>query len=165
MEGLEAMKFYLDHRSDKNPSTATILRLTELVLKLNSFIFDDQHYLQIKGVAMGPMLGPGFACVYVDYFEERLFQSNNGPLPRLFKRYIDDIIGVMIGTRDNLDTFLQFVSSFSPSLTFTWSISETSVNFLTSPFLLTLAAYPRPSITKRLIHTAIFSTPRVTHLM
>ena len=36
----------------------------------------------------------------------------------------------MISTRDNLDTFLQFVSSFSPSLKFTWSISETSVNFL-----------------------------------
>ena len=79
---------------------------------------------------MGSKLGPGFACVYVGYFEERLFQSYNGPLPRLYKRYIDDIIGVMIGTRDNLDTFLQFVSSFLPSLKFTWSISVTSVNFL-----------------------------------
>ena len=123
-EGLEAMQFYLDRRSDKNPSTATILRLTELVLKLSSFILDDQHYLQIKGVALGSKLGPGFVCVYVGYFEERLFQSYNGPLPRLYKRYIDDIKGVMIGTRDNLDTFLQFVSSFSPSLKFTWSISE-----------------------------------------
>ena len=52
-EGLEAMKFYLDRHSDKNPSTATILHLSELVLKLNSFIFDDQYYLQIKGAAIG----------------------------------------------------------------------------------------------------------------
>ena len=36
----------------------------------------------------------------------------------------------MIGPRDNLDTFLQFVSSFLPSLKFSWSISDTSVNFL-----------------------------------
>ena len=49
--------------------------------------------------------------------------------------------------------FLQFVSSFSPAPKFTWSISDTSAKFWTSPFLLTLATYP-PSITKRLIHTA-----------
>ena len=101
-----------------------------MVLKLNSFTFKGQHYLQIKGVAMGSKLGPGFACVYVGYFEEILSQSYNAPRPRLNKRYIDDIVGVMIGTHDDLNTFLQFVSSFSSSLKFTWSISDSSVNFL-----------------------------------
>ena len=38
-EGLDAIKYYLDRRSDKNPSTATILRLTELVLKTQQLHF------------------------------------------------------------------------------------------------------------------------------
>ena len=105
---------------------------------------------------MGSKLDLGFACVYVGYFEESLFQSYSGPLPRLYKRYIDDVIGVMIGTRDNLDTFPQFVSSFSPSLKFTWSISETSVNFLD----LTI------SVDSGRLSTSIYytATPQVTHL-
>lgn len=65
-EGLVALKYFLDQRREQSPSSATILRLTELVLTLNHFVFNSEHYLQIKGVAMGSKIGPGYACIVLD---------------------------------------------------------------------------------------------------
>jgi hypothetical protein len=129
-EGLQALQYYLDRRVDKTPSTAIILRLTELVLTLNNFTFHGEHYLQVKGVAMGSKIGPGFACIRVGYFEKQLFASYDGPTPTLYKRYIDDIVGAMSGSRESLQQFIDFMSNFTPSLKFTHTISDTSVCFL-----------------------------------
>ena len=51
--GLQAVNYFLDQRTVKESSTHTLVRLAELVLTLNAFSFDDQHYCQIGGVAMG----------------------------------------------------------------------------------------------------------------
>ena len=37
---------------------------------LNAFSFDDQHYRQIGGIAMGSRMGPNYACLFVGYIEE-----------------------------------------------------------------------------------------------
>jgi hypothetical protein len=129
-EGLAALRYHLERRTNKTPSTDTILRLTELVLNLNNFSFEDQHYLQTKGVAMGSKAGCGYACLFVGHFEERVLSSYTGAIPRLFKRYIDDVFGIMCGPREELDEFINFVANFSPSLKFTWQISTQTVNFL-----------------------------------
>ena len=51
--GLQALAYFLDQRAVKEPSTHTFVRLAELVVTLNAFSFDDQHYCQIGGVAIG----------------------------------------------------------------------------------------------------------------
>ena len=127
-EGLAALRYFLDRRSNQTPSTTTIVRLTELVLKLNHFVLNGEHYLQVKGVAMGSKIGPGYACIRVGHFEEQLFASYSGPKPVLYKRYIDDIVG--LGTHADLDHFVNYVANFDPTLKFTWNISDTSIDFL-----------------------------------
>ena len=52
-EGLQALKYFFNHRPIKKPSSETLLRLAELVLTLNCFSFGDNYYKQINGVAMG----------------------------------------------------------------------------------------------------------------
>ena len=52
-EGLQALKHFFDQRTVKEPSSETLLRLTELVLTLNCFSFAGNYYKQINGVAMG----------------------------------------------------------------------------------------------------------------
>ena len=42
--GLQALAYFLDQRTVKEPSTHTLVRLVELVLTLNAFSFDNQHY-------------------------------------------------------------------------------------------------------------------------
>ena len=51
-DGLEALKFFLNKRTLLEPSTTTLIRLAELVLTLNNFSFDGEHYQQISGVPM-----------------------------------------------------------------------------------------------------------------
>ena len=71
-DGLQALAYFLDQRTAKVPSTHTLVRLAELVLTLNAFSFDDQHYRQIGGVAMGSRMGPNYVCLFVGYIEERI---------------------------------------------------------------------------------------------
>ena len=70
--GLQALAYFLDQRTVKEPSTHALVRLAELVLTLNAFSFDDQHYRQIGGVAMGSRMGPNYPCLFVGYIEERI---------------------------------------------------------------------------------------------
>eukprot|EP00061_Rhincodon_typus_P005296 g24627.t1 len=66
----------------------------------------------------------------MEYVEYSLFQSYSGPHPQLFLRYIDDIIGAAFLSCLELENFIQFASNFHPALTFTWSISDSSLSFL-----------------------------------
>ena len=91
--GLQALSYFLDQRTIKEPSTYTLVRLAELVLTLNAFSFDDQHYRQIGGVGMGSKMGPNDACLFVGYIEERIRSSYTGFVRQLHKRYIDDVVG------------------------------------------------------------------------
>ena len=65
--GLQALTFFFDQRTVKEPSTHTLVCLAELVLTLNAFSFDNQHYCQIGGVAMGSRMGPNYVCLFVGY--------------------------------------------------------------------------------------------------
>ena len=48
-DGLEALKFFLNKRTLLEPSTSTLIRLAELVLTLNNFSFDGEHYIWYTG--------------------------------------------------------------------------------------------------------------------
>ena len=58
------------------------------------------------------------------------FNQYNGPKPELYGRYIDDCIGAISSSREELDQFITSVNSFHPALKYTWEISETSLAFL-----------------------------------
>ncbi|KAJ8046455.1 hypothetical protein HOLleu_05127 [Holothuria leucospilota] len=127
---LAAIRYYLDQRQDPNIPTTTFLRLTELVLTQNCFQFNGRFLRQIKGVAMGTKLGPSVACLTMGHFEEQMFSRYTGIKPILYKRYIDDIVGVAVGPRNDLEKFINFAETFCPFLKFTHCISNSSVVFL-----------------------------------
>ncbi len=66
-DGVRALKFFLDKRPVQEPSTSVLVRLAELVLTLNTFSFDGEHYQQINGVAMGTKMGPNYANLFVGF--------------------------------------------------------------------------------------------------
>ncbi|GFR65041.1 telomerase reverse transcriptase [Elysia marginata] len=57
-DGLAVVKRFLNTRTSPVVSTDTLVRLTELVLTLNSFEFSGEFFDQISGVAMGTKMGP-----------------------------------------------------------------------------------------------------------
>jgi hypothetical protein len=66
----------------------------ELVITLNSFEFDGEHYLQTSGIAMGAKVGPAFACLFMGFLEERILQAYHGPIPLMYMRFIDGGFGI-----------------------------------------------------------------------
>ena len=83
-DGLEALKFFLNKRTILEPSTTTLILLAKLVLTLNNFSFDGEHYQQISGVAMGTKMGPSYANLFVGYVEQQIFEQYTGPIPDFF---------------------------------------------------------------------------------
>ena len=83
-DGLIVLCHFLDQRPDPDPPTNTLIRLAELVIQKISF---GSFYVQKSGVAMGSNLGRSFACLFVHYREEKIFQSYQGPIPELFRRF------------------------------------------------------------------------------
>ena len=92
-DGLRALKFFLDKRPNQEPSTSVLVRLAELVLTLNNFSFDGEHYQQINGVAMGTKMGPNYANLFVGFVEKQIFEQYTDPIPDYLGRYIDDCLG------------------------------------------------------------------------
>ena len=65
-KGLLALKHFFDYALlSREPSSETLLRLAELVLTLNGFLFADNYYKQISGVAIGTKMGPSYANLFV----------------------------------------------------------------------------------------------------
>ena len=135
-DGPQALKFFLDKRRHQSPPTITLLRLAELVLTANAFLFNSQYYLQKSGVAMGSKLGPSYACLFVGHQEQLIYESYDGPLPCLIKRYIDDIVGATSLPLADLQRFINYTSNFHPALQFTHSITEEGLPLLVQPLFL-----------------------------
>ena len=57
------------------------IRLAELVLTLNNFSFDGEHYQQISGVAMGTKMG---ANLFVGYVEQQILEQYTGTILDFF---------------------------------------------------------------------------------
>ena len=76
-------RHFLDKRTVLDPPTQTIIRLAELVLTLNSFEFNGQHYKQINGVAMGTKMGPSYTNLFLGFIEEEIRNTYNGPKPEV----------------------------------------------------------------------------------
>ena len=72
--------------------TEEVLKLIELVLDNNNFQFEDRHYLQIDGTAIGFKLGKNYACTYMATWEKQLLDTELTPVE--YVRFVDDIWGI-----------------------------------------------------------------------
>ncbi|GFR71498.1 telomerase reverse transcriptase [Elysia marginata] len=154
-DGLTAVKHFLNTRTSPVVSTDTLVRLTELVLTLNSFEFSGEFFDQISGVAMGTKMGPSYACLFMGYLEWQMVNRYQGPTPEFYYRYIDDGIGISTMPLDDLKNYIDFVKTFHPSISFTSEISTSTVNFWTPKFLSGIDFCTRQSTTNRRIATPI----------
>ena len=92
---------------------------------MNNFTFNQQHYLQVHGTAMGTKMAPSFANLFLGIFEI------NAPFHvHTWWRFLDDIF--MIGTEglDHLKIFIDYLNNIHPTIKFTSSHSLTNVPFL-----------------------------------
>ena len=68
-EGIRAGRNLLNTRDLLEPPTEDIMKLVTLILKRNNLSFNNEHYIQKKGTAMGTLMAPSYANVFMDDLE------------------------------------------------------------------------------------------------
>ena len=124
-----------------------------MILTMNNFTFNQQHYLQIHGTAMGTKMAPSFANLFLGMFETNAL--TNAPWqPQTWWRYIDDILMIWTEASDRLKIFLDYLNNIHPTIKFTSSHSLTNV-----PLLDVMVSLHNVSVKSKLQHSP---PPRAT---
>ena len=94
----------------------------------SSFIFDNQHYKQIDGVAIGSPLGPTLANAFLSHYEKIWLNDCSSQFkPVVYRHYIDDIF-VLFNSKEYLKHFANYMNSKDKNINFTFG-TEDSNNF------------------------------------
>ncbi len=119
----------LQHDYNEQLSLDSLMKLLDHVLKMNCFEFNEKYYLQVGGTAMGTILAPSLANIFLGSLENKLLAK--APCkPDLYLRYIDDIFCVFTTSRSQVEEFIDFMNSQHNTIKFTADISEEEVTFL-----------------------------------
>lgn len=101
-EGLMAVARVLtSQKSQYRLSNQSLCTLLKLVLHSNNFTFDDKHFLQIGGTAMGTKVAPSYANIFMGELKAKMLETVPFQ-PFLYLRYIDDIFLSWTGTVSEL---------------------------------------------------------------
>ena len=108
--------------------------MLELTLTRNDFVFNNQHYLQLCGCAMGRKYAPSYADIYLAHWEETAFTKLTIK-PLLYFRYLDDIFGLWDNTPEEFTRFIHKLNSHHPKIKLKYNLQPTTVEFLDMCFL------------------------------
>ena len=82
------------------------------------FIFNSKFYNQIDGVAMGSLLAPVLANIFIGLRESKWLNEYNLNKSKLYLRYVDDILTAFDKAQDSFH-FLHFLNNRHPNIKFT----------------------------------------------
>ena len=122
--GLSALK-----NKFPNNQTTSILQLNKFILEYNHFKFQDEHYPQIKGTAMGTPMAPQYANIFMAHLEERILEKSTQK-PILYLRYIDDIFMLWTHGEKAFDTFYSQFNLTYPNIQLTINFALDEISFL-----------------------------------
>jgi hypothetical protein len=97
-----------------------ILEILEITLKFNVMDFMSENFIQIFGIAMGTNIAPILANLYLAMLEKKLKeQTKDDPKmiwPILWRRFIDDGLGVIKGLKKDVEYFVHKFNSMVQSI-------------------------------------------------
>ena len=128
-EGLAAIRTALNKREDHKIPTDDIVELAKIVLTSNNFEFNEGHYLQKLGTAIGTKMAPSYANIFMHELETKLLEE--APVkPDLWLRYIDDLFMVWTKGEEGLKEFLTYINQAHDTIKFKWDWSHENINYL-----------------------------------
>lgn len=89
----------------------------------------NEHLLQIMGTAMGTKMAPPYSNLFMGRIEEPIIETFIWAL-LIWKRFIDDIFLIFLGTSEELLGLQNFMNSSHPNIKFTFQSSLTEIPFL-----------------------------------
>ena len=138
LEGIEIVSNFAKENWHLIDNYNLDINCIEQFLKLVAFNYEIEFnnivYLQKKGCPMGSHFGPPFAIIFMKCIEELAFKKleTNNIKPKLYRRYIDDIIlGPFANEPSLFNNILEIFNSIHPDIKFTIEAPENGVlNFL-----------------------------------
>ena len=99
-EGMEAVKSCFRARAKPGDGilAKVIIQFLTLILTLNNFLFNDEHYIQINGCSMGTKCAPTYACIFMGWFENKYILPKIRRFASTYVRFIDDIFFIWKGS-------------------------------------------------------------------
>ena len=139
-------------------SKERVLKLSQMCIKSNHFVFQKQNYSQTFGLAMGSPLSPLLANLFMEELEEKAQnQCQNSIL--FYRRYVDDCL-VIAKTPEDLHSILAVFNRIDPNGRIRLTIEDEIDGKL--PFLdcllnrengtLQLSVYRKPTNSGRVVH-------------
>ena len=99
------------------------------ILEENCFKFNEKHFVQTHGIAMGAKMAVSFSVVFMADMEKRLLAAS--PLKSLvWKRFMDDIFSLWNIPLEEVSIFVNFANLFHPTINFTYELSSECAVFL-----------------------------------
>ena len=135
-EGIETFRIELEKRQDKSIPTDFLIKLLRLVLQSNVFEFNKEFWIQLLGTAMGTRAAPTYANIFMGNLENEMLNNCPRHLRTLifdWKRFIDDILLLFLGTLEELDELYTYLNSYHPTMKFDnpeYDEQNNSTNFL-----------------------------------
>jgi hypothetical protein len=153
-EGINIVMKYIYSNLHKKFEGLTIpphLREALLLVLTNNYVeFNGTFYLQKSGTAMGTPVAVCYASLFLAALEETLLENIR---INLYRRFIDDIFLIWIGSRTELDEFNTQLNNLHPNINLTFEISTSEVNFLD------LTIYKGENMVNNLLDTKSYQKP------
>lgn len=127
--GIDCVKKIFEKYPDPKRPDQELLELLDINLTRNDFLFNEQFYLQVKGTAMGKKFAPAYANIFMANWEEEVF-SKLSKKPVCYLRYLDDIWGIWVGSKQEFEDFIGILNSHNPSIKLKTVLDEHSIDFL-----------------------------------
>ena len=102
-------------REEQGIPTEDIVDLASIVLKNNNFGFDEKHFVQKSGTAIGTKMAPSYANLFMDDLERKIISASTLK-PYMWLRFIDDVFMVWTHGEERLREFLDFINGFHNSI-------------------------------------------------
>ena len=103
--------------------------ILEFALTNNYFEFGQKVLHQISGIATGTEFAPPYACIFVDKFEADFLKTQKLQSFVWF-RYINDVFFIWTHGKEELESFINELNSFSDHRKITFESSKENISFL-----------------------------------
>ena len=129
-DGLNAVAHALESRTSPSIPTRVILKFLHMILYLNNFIFNDTHYLQKKGCAMGSKCSGSYADLFMGKLEKDHIYHRIRGRALCYTRFKDDVFLIWTAGEKSLLEFFEEINRIHGSIKFECKYARDHIAFL-----------------------------------